>query len=134
MLGNRISFTLVLAAAICSPTAFAQPDFSATRPKVDKRILDPLPEEKPVVPAKNRFPANNEIDRFITAAWAKYNVSPRGLCSEDEFLRRVYLDVTGMIPTAEQVQAYSKSTARNRRAKLIDQLLESPRYADHWAV
>jgi hypothetical protein len=73
-----------------------------------------------------------EIEKTLTAA--KVAASP--VCSDEEFVRRVYLDVTGVIPTGEQAKAFLDSTDPDRRAKLVDQLLASPnfgkRLADVW--
>jgi hypothetical protein len=59
---------------------------------------------------------------------------PRSPRTDDaEFLRRVYLDIHGVIPTVEQARAFLDGTAADRRARLIDELLGSPRYAAHLA-
>jgi hypothetical protein len=57
--------------------------------------------------------------------------SPR--TDDAEFLRRVYLDIHGVIPTVDQARAFLDSTAPDRRARLVDELLGSPRYAAHFA-
>lgn len=50
-----------------------------------------------------------------------------------EFLRRVYLDVHGVIPTVDQARAFVESTAKDKRPRLVDELLDSQRYAAHFA-
>ena len=130
---GRLNLILLIFFSATIP-ASAQPDFSATRPQVEQRILDPLPTAQPEPPMGVRARANNPIDQFIAANWAKYRVIPHALCSENEFVRRAYLDITGVIPTVDQVTAYLESSTTNRRPNLIDELLASPRYADHWTA
>ena len=55
------------------------------------------------------------------------------LVSDEGFIRRVYLDLTGRVPSAADVTAFAASTDTKKRARLIDRLLESPEYARHWA-
>lgn len=74
----------------------------------------------------------NDIDRFIAARLDSAKVAPQQRTSDLEFLRRVTLDVTGLIPTAEEVKAYLATPAAVRRKKAIDRLLENPSWADHW--
>jgi hypothetical protein len=78
-------------------------------------------------------PLRDIIDRQIQAAWAREKVTPAPLASDAEFLRRVYLDLTGIIPTAEEAKAFLDDTSADKRAKLIDRLLDHPRYALHQA-
>jgi hypothetical protein len=62
------------------------------------------------------------------------NILPSEVCSDQEFLRRAYLDVCGIIPTGEEARAFLASTEPDKRAKLIDQLLDRPEYADFWTL
>jgi hypothetical protein len=126
--------TMVFALCVRVETASAQPNFSYSRPTVEQRILDPLPETKPAPPTVNGYAVHNEIDNFIAAGWSAHKLRPVALCSDEDFVRRIYLDVAGVIPSAEQVVAFLKGDKRNRRRELIDQLLGSHRYADHWAA
>jgi len=77
--------------------------------------------------------AARTIDAEINKALAADSIKASPLADDAEFLRRVYLDLTGIVPTAEQAQAFLTSTESNKRAKLIDELLASPRYAKFWA-
>jgi hypothetical protein len=56
------------------------------------------------------------------------------LCTDEEFLRRVYLDLIGTLPTADEAREFLDSTAADKRAKLIDTLLNRPEYAMYWAT
>ncbi len=78
--------------------------------------------------------ANNYIDRFVFEKLRRTNVLPSGPASDAHFLRRVYLDVLGVLPTPEEATAYLDSGDPAKRAKLIDQLLDRPERADDWAT
>ena len=67
---------------------------------------------------------DQEINKRIQAEGAKST----GLCDDSEFVRRVYLDLTGVIPSLDQVTAFLNSKEPNKRTKLIDDLLSSPRF------
>ncbi len=73
------------------------------------------------------------IDEQITKKLTEAKVGPSPLCSDEEFLRRAYLDLTGVIPPAEKAQAFLDATSPTKRAKLIDELLESPNFGRHLA-
>jgi hypothetical protein len=77
-------------------------------------------------------PENNYVDTHVLGKLKLLNVLPSDLCTDQEFLRRVYLDVCGILPTADEARAFLTDTAANKRAKLIDQLLERPEFADFW--
>ncbi|MFM9701354.1 DUF1549 domain-containing protein, partial [Streptomyces europaeiscabiei] len=66
--------------------------------------------------------------------WKAKDLKPSERTTDAEFVRRVYLDIVGRIPRVEEVQTFEKDTAGDKRAKLIDNLLESPEYAQNWAT
>ena len=68
------------------------------------------------------------LDDAVRASWAKAGVTPAPEASNGEFLRRVTLDLAGRVPTRAEVAAY-----RGDKAALVDRLLLSPDYAEHWA-
>ena len=85
------------------------------------------------VPTLNaKTPVNNEIDRFIGKKLEEKGMPPAALTDDEAFIRRVYLDTVGVIPTPEEIAIFRSDRSANRRAKLIDQLLADPRWADHW--
>ena len=69
------------------------------------------------------------IDREIKAGWTKEKLTAPGKSSDTVFLRRIYLDLVGMIPTYDETTAFLKDTDSKKREKLIDKLLADPRYA-----
>ena len=75
----------------------------------------------------------NHIDKLIQAKLTAEKVDPSALCTDEEFLRRAYLDLTGKIPTAEKAAAFLDSKEPDKRAKLIDELLASTDFGKHQA-
>lgn len=73
------------------------------------------------------------IDQHIEAAWQSNSVTPSETSSDAEFLRRLYLDLLGTIPSYDEAVAFLDDAAADKRAKLVDRLLEDPRYAAHQA-
>ncbi|MEX2121912.1 MAG: DUF1549 domain-containing protein [Pirellulales bacterium] len=82
----------------------------------------------------NDPPENNYIDRFVFEKLQQLQILPSELCSDEEFVRRVYLDVIGVLPTVAEVAAFLGDQDPNKRAGLVDALLERPEYADYWTL
>ena len=80
-------------------------------------------------------PVHNFIDGHVHKKLKKIKALPSVLCSDDEFVRRVYLDLTGRPPTDEVVRAFVKDEApsRARRERLIDELIGGAAFVEHWA-
>lgn len=70
---------------------------------------------------------------MLKKAWAQKGVTPAALADDATFLRRVYVDIVGTIPPPEKVLSFLADTSANKREKLVDELLASPAYAEHWA-
>ncbi len=79
------------------------------------------------------FPDNNPIDRATAKKWRELNIAPSPVCSDATFIRRAYLDITGTIPDAAEVQRFVSDPDPKKREKLIDRLLETPEYAYFFA-
>jgi hypothetical protein len=75
----------------------------------------------------------HHIDGAIDASLRAEQVSASPRCDDAEFLRRVYLDITGRIPSVEKASAFLNSREPNKRASLIDELLASSDYGKHQA-
>lgn len=69
-----------------------------------------------------------KIDEIIEGALKKANVPPNEATTDEQFVRRAYLDITGTIPTSKQAESFIRSTNPNKRVNLIDQLLNRPGY------
>jgi hypothetical protein len=88
-------------------------------------------------PGPKRFPAlasNNRIDDLVYAKLKTMGIPPSELATDAEFLRRIYLDVTGLLPTPEQAQVFLADSRPKKRAALVDRLLESDQFTDFWAL
>ncbi|MCI0641714.1 MAG: DUF1553 domain-containing protein [Gemmataceae bacterium] len=78
-------------------------------------------------------PRHNFIDNLVLKKLEALRIPPSPQCTDDEFIRRAYLDAAGMLPTPEEVEAFLKDARPDRRARLIDSLLARPEFVDYWA-
>ncbi len=78
--------------------------------------------------------AANYVDELVHAKLRQLQYVPAGLASDDEFLRRVYLDVLGQLPTLDESKTFLADASQDKRAKLIDNLLDRPEHAKFWAL
>jgi mono/diheme cytochrome c family protein len=94
----------------------------------------------PATPAKPREPvwvpppnlaASAVIDRFVELGWKERKVRPARPADDATFVRRVYLDLLGRIPTADEAEQFLANRERDRRAQLVDALLAKPEHARH---
>ena len=90
----------------------------------------------PIVPFENPSSSvpQTTIDRLILKNLNRLGISPAPLCSDAVFVRRVYLDAIGTLPTAEETKDFLADQNPKKRAMLIDRLLERKEFADYWAV
>lgn len=77
----------------------------------------------------------NPIDQYVAQKWQRMKILPSELANDAEFLRRVTLDLTGLPPTPSAVRAFlaDPRDSRLKRAEVIDQLIGSPDYVEHWS-
>jgi hypothetical protein len=76
----------------------------------------------------------NYVDKLVFAKLKMLSLPPSELCGDEEFVRRAYLDVCGVLPKSEEVRSFLADPSASKRAKLIDVLLERPEYADFWTL
>ncbi len=103
------------------PQAYKAPEKIAYRPS----------EFGYLVPVKDVAAA---IDNNIEIALAEQGIKTEAICDDPAFLRRVMLDITGEIPSPEEVIKFYGEGGSAKRARVIDELLKRPEYADHWAT
>jgi WD40 repeat protein len=79
-------------------------------------------------------PSYGKIDDLVAAKWKKLKIQPSGLCTDDEFLRRVHFDLTGLPPTADQVREFlaDRRPTRIKRDAVVDRLVGSKDFVEHW--
>ena len=78
-------------------------------------------------------PANNDVDQHVFAKLKMLNILPSEVCTDQEFVHRVFLDLCGMLPTPDEARTFLADTDPNKRTKLVDQLLDRGEFADFWA-
>ena len=95
-------------------------------------IVSPFPN---VVPAKAyaESPRLNAIDEFVLNKLKELNLPPSPQAGDGEFIRRAYLDAAGILPKPEEVEKFLSDSAPDKRAKMIDRLLERNEFVDYWA-
>jgi hypothetical protein len=77
---------------------------------------------------------SNSIDELIFARLQQLRMNPSDLCDDATFVRRAYLDALGILPSADEARQFASDPATDKRARLIDALLERPEFAEHWAL
>ncbi len=76
----------------------------------------------------------NFIDRHVFAKLKALRIEPSDLSSDEEFIRRAYLDACGVLPTPDEVRAFLADRSPDKRAELIDRLLDRPEFVDYWTL
>jgi hypothetical protein len=80
------------------------------------------------------IPRKNFIDNILFDKMGKDGIQSAPLCTDEEFIRRAYLDITGRIPSATDVTAFVADKATTKRDALVDKLIGSPEYVDKWTM
>ena len=92
------------------------------------------PVTNPRLPiTKNKSWARQAIDRFILARLEQEGLKPAPEADRVTWLRRVYFDLIGLPPSPAQVAAFAKDKRGDAYERVVDELLKSPRYGEHWA-
>lgn len=77
---------------------------------------------------------NNYIDTLVHDKLHKLRILPSGICSDQEFLRRVYIDVVGLLPTSQEVKAFVADANPKKRDVVVDQLLQRKEFTEMWVM
>ncbi|MFV1959205.1 MAG: DUF1553 domain-containing protein [Planctomycetota bacterium] len=80
------------------------------------------------------FVPKNAIDACVLAGLARAGIEPANPCSDAVFLRRVYVDLLGTLPDPSEVRRFQDDDSPDRRARLIDRLLERDEFVDYWTL
>lgn len=91
-------------------------------------IPEDLQYEKPVLPQ------NNYIDQLVYDKLHKLRIYPSDLCSDEVFLRRVYLDVIGAVPEVETISEFIADKTPNKRERAVDELLSRKEFTEMWVM
>jgi hypothetical protein len=81
-----------------------------------------------------KLTGDTAIDKVVLARLNKLKITPARVCKDHVFLRRVYLDVIGTLPTVQEAREFLKDKSPDKRSKLIDDLLNRDEFADYWAM
>ncbi len=98
------------------------------------RIAVPQPLPSPLPSSLSEAQVNNQIDELVLAKLKELGIPPSEPSTDQEFLRRVYLDVIGTLPTPQQVREFLADEDPQKRGKLIDGLLLGDEFADYWTL
>jgi hypothetical protein len=104
------------------------------------RYLDQqVPVRLAFLPAQPSFvaialPPTNDIDEHVFAKLHRLRMNPSDLCDDTTFLRRASFDLLGIPPTATEARNFANDPRRDKRQRLIDELLTRPEFADFWTL
>ena len=90
--------------------------------------------DQPAGPDYPIIEAANFIDEIVFRKMREMNIPPAPRTSDRQFIRRVYLDAAGVLPTPERTARFLNDRASDKRARLIDEILASDDYVSHWLV
>lgn len=79
-------------------------------------------------------PAHNFIDELVDRKLRKLNLAPSELADDATYLRRLYLDTIGTLPSAAEARRFLADRRPDRRSRVVDELFERPEFADYWAL
>ncbi len=91
-----------------------------------------IPADAPPLPAE--FPATNYVDTQINQKLRKMRVQPSPICTDEVFIRRLYIDMVGLLPPPEKTTAFVASKDPAKREKLVDELLARPEFIEIWTM
>ncbi len=113
-----MAMSFVLAVALVAAPTDAGPTEPLVRPFESSAELTP----------------QGKIDELVFARLKQLGIPPARLCSDEVFLRRVYLDVIGTLPTLQEAKEFLQDKSPEKRGALIDRLLQREEFADYWAM
>ncbi len=93
------------------------------------RAVVPRPGDAP----KFDFPEQTVVDKHTAKKWKELGIAPSDLCTDEQFVRRVHLDITGSLPDAKTIRDFTADKDPKKRDKLVDALVESPEYSYFFA-
>lgn len=114
------------------PTSFDSTGVKLAETQRQHWAFKPIPQVTPPAVGRSDW-ARTPIDRFILAKLESSGLSPSESADRRTLIRRVTLDLTGLFPTPEEVDAFVKDSAPDAYDKLVDRLLASPKYGEQWA-
>jgi hypothetical protein len=133
---NEVSASLTEEATIRSGTsgeAFVTANFDVHTVGVNVTVLPDTGSMRWFDPASARF-KRNYVDELVEQKLRRIRISPSGICDDETFLRRVYLDVIGALPTLQERDEFLGDRSSDKRARLIDRLVDRKEFAELWVM
>jgi hypothetical protein len=103
--------------------------FERTFAAAEVTVLEPVKGFTPTP-----VPADNLIDKHVTDKLNRLRITPSPVAGDEEFLRRVYLDLIGVQPKPDEIRAFLADTDPKKHDKLVDVLFARPEFVDHWSL
>jgi hypothetical protein len=91
-----------------------------------------LGQPQPFTPTP--VPQDNLVDQHVIAKLNDLRITPSDLCTDAEYLRRVYIDLIGIQPTPQEMKAFLADPAPDKRVKVLDALFARPEFTDYWTL
>lgn len=131
----RMAAVIFWLASLASPGFAAPPAEPGAQPTAGVFPRTVVLDEQDWLHLPRKAISSKEVDALIAAEVqaSSQSTQPAPLTTDEQFLRRVSLDLTGQLPSPEQIATFVSSAEPTKRAKLIDELLQSDAYARHWA-
>jgi hypothetical protein len=107
--------------------------FGADKPNGDWAFHPIKPPVVPVVPEKHKAWVRTPVDAFVLEKLLANGLTPSAEADRRTLARRLFVDLTGLPPTPDELDAFLKDTSKDSYEKLVDRLLASPRYGERWA-
>ncbi|MCH5374731.1 MAG: DUF1549 domain-containing protein, partial [Planctomycetes bacterium] len=95
-----------------------------------QRIIVPQPLDAPFP----GFEPLNKVDQLVLANLQKLGLPPADLCTDEVFLRRVYLDMTGTLPTPDEARGFLSDTSPDKRRELVEHLFAREEFVEFWTL
>jgi hypothetical protein len=106
-------------------------DRESRQAKIDESVSVPTPASVTATPRADILAISRRVDELIESDCSAHDVSLNAKTSDELFVRRVYLDIIGRIPTVDEAREFFDSEAADKRSQLIDRLLDSEGYVSH---
>ena len=94
----------------------------------------PVKTFSPTFESQADLAPQGKVDKLVFGSMRRLSIRPANLCSDAVFVRRVYLDTIGTLPTADEARRFLGDQSPKKRQALVDRLLERREFADYWAM
>ncbi len=122
-----------------SHTGLVQSEGSGETTVLVRFLHEQLPVRLAFIPSRPNFKwsaprENNYVDKHVFAKLRSLRINPSAVSSDTVFMRRAYLDLVGVVPTDDEARVFVTDARKDKRARLVDELLERSEFAEFWAL